>query len=206
MLKQYNKKDYHYTALFCEENIWQLIQSLSTINSTLNQHSTQYIKTDNLWTLMISNPKQQVILFNQQANPPNQPIIWDYHVILLAKIKTQFFIFDFDTRLPFCCPLHYYIDHTFVTTEQLSQELAIYIRKIPSQHYLNHFYSNRSHMLNHLPITQFPPWNIINLNQQNSIPLASYLDMTLSLNDKSQLLKVTQLIPLKNWLEEKIIP
>ncbi|MCP3851655.1 MAG: hypothetical protein GY694_15650 [Gammaproteobacteria bacterium] len=190
--EEYNKTHYLYTPLFCEENIWQLLLSLST--------ATPGIKKDKMWALLISNPAKQVALFNQKSAPVNQAVIWDYHVILLAEINKYSFIFDFDTRQPFITPLQEYLKKTFSPIEYLPPELIPYIRKIPAHSYLEHFYSDRSHMLKQIEASEFPDWPIINANNKNQIPLMDYLSMKHNLADDSQILKVSSLIQLEEWL------
>lgn len=189
-LEEYNKKHYLYTPLFCEENIWQLLQSLSSTNAT-----------DKMWVLIITNPEKKIALFKQQYAAINQPIIWDYHVILLAEIGHQHLIFDFDSRLPFATPLQEYLQNTFILPD-MPPEFKPYIRKIPAQSYVDQFYSDRSHMQNQIKQSEFPPWGIINADKKDIIPLADYLKIEQQLNDNSKLIKVTSLATLEHWLTE----
>lgn len=192
--KEFHKTDYLYTALFCEENIWQLIRSLSSASIAMNK----------MWCLLITNPAQKFPLLNQMAAPLNQPVIWDYHVILLADINHQSVIFDFDTRLGFVTPLDEYLRHTFILSEKesvsLTEELIPYIRKTPAKSYLNNFYSDRSHMLNYISDNEYPPWPIINESKTDCIPLADYLDIKSNLRDHSSLIKVDSLTAVKQKL------
>jgi len=192
--QEYNKTHYLYTPLFCEENIWQLLLSLSTSNPG--------IEKDKMWVLMISNPTQQVALFNQKSAPLNQAVVWDYHVILLAEINKHPFIFDFDTRLPFVTSLPVYLKNTFPPIESLPHEFIPYIRKIPAHSYLDQFYSDRSHMLKQVEPSDFPDWSLINANKSEHIPLMDYSDMELDIADDSQILKVSSLVQLEQWLRE----
>ena len=68
----FNKKDYIYTALFCEENIWQLCQSLVSAG----------IPADRLRVLFLSNTNKDVVVMNQQFTGPHGAVAYDYHVIL----------------------------------------------------------------------------------------------------------------------------
>ena len=188
--KVFNKAHYHYAALFCEENIWQLLKKLTI----------QGLSSEKLWVLFITNPLRKVPLLNQQAAPFNKVIIWDYHVILLADINHQPLIFDFDTCLPFVTPLQNYIQHTFINPDDLPKELMVYVRKIPAKSYLEKFYSDRSHMFNQIEASDFPPWPIINAGQYQTIKLDSYLDIKQELNDGSQIFRLSALEKLEPWL------
>lgn len=187
--KIFTKADYLYTPLFCEENIWQLLLSLSA-----------KIATNKMWALIITNPDKKIALLNQQAAPENQPVIWDYHVILLADINHKMLIFDFDSRLPFVSPLEEYLKNSFIAPDRLLPEFTPFVRKIPAPAYLDRFYSDRSHMLGQIPDTDFPSWPLINVEKQSTITLADYLDTDKALNDNSQRLKVTSLHELEQWL------
>ena len=185
----FKKEHYPYTALFCEENIWQLL------NSFVDQKQS----ISHMWVLFITNPERKIPLLNQQAAALNQAIIWDYHVILLSQNRQQHLIFDFDTRLPFVIPLKQYLQNSFINPDELPEVLTPYIRKIPAQSYLQRFHSDRTHMLNKIAAAQFPDWPIINAGLKNPINLDSYLDVE-QLIDGSQVLKLTSLTALEQWL------
>ena len=206
--KKYIRTQYRYTPLFCEENIWQLLQSLSATSATTRPSTStaantvvnEKIDTHKMWVLIITNPEQKIAFFNQQAAAVNKSIIWDYHVILLAETGHQYQIFDFDTRLPFVTPLQEYLQKTFIPPAKLPPEFIPYIRKVPAQSYLDKFYSDRSHMCNQIDASQFPPWPIINANREHHITLVDYLKTEQVLDDNSQVVKVSSLKQLEHWL------
>lgn len=202
LLKEYNKSDYLYTALFCEENIWQLLRTLSD-NCNNELSTSKCITTNNLWVLFLSNSEQKIALLNQQAAEPGQPVIWDYHVILLAEIAQDFYIFDFDTRLDFVMPLHDYLQLTLITPEKLPADFVPSVRKIPAQSYLDYFYSDRGHMLGQIDVSDFPPWGLINADCEQRIALAEYLDFESKVHDAGSVFKVHSLSELQGWLESR---
>ncbi len=157
-----------------------------------------------MWALIITNPNRKVALFNQKLSPIsteiNHPVIWDYHVIMLAEICQKYYIFDFDTRLTFITPVQEYLQKTFVSPGKLPQEFIPYIHKIPAENYLKQFYSDRTHMKDQIDSSEFPAWPIINADKKNCIPLADYLSVDKVFNDKSQVLKVSSLVELEAWL------
>lgn len=185
----FNKAHYPYTPLFCEENIWQLLNSLTNEKQSLSE----------MWVLFITNAKRKVPLFNQQAAPVNRAVIWDYHVILLRAINQQPLIFDYDTRLPFATPLKQYLQNSFINPAELPEELTPYIRKIPARTYLQKFHSDRSHMQNIITPSQFPGWPIINAELKNPIKLLNCLDPEQAI-EGSQVLKLSSLTELEQWL------
>jgi len=73
MFNEYVKSNYIYTANFCEENIWHLGKALIE----------KGISPENLSVLFLSNQQKKIPLFYQQAAFNNEPVIWDYHVILI---------------------------------------------------------------------------------------------------------------------------
>ncbi|MCW8933075.1 MAG: protein N-terminal glutamine amidohydrolase [Gammaproteobacteria bacterium] len=198
--EEYNKTHYLYTPLFCEENIWQLILSLSTTSNVNQMANHLKIERDKMWVLIITNKKQKIALLNQQAASAEQPVIWDYHVILLAEINHQFFIFDFDTRLSFVTPLQDYLQKTLISLDKLPQEFIPSIRKIPAQSYLERFHSDRTHMLIQIEKSQFPAWPIINSGKEHCISLEDYLNIEQPLNDQSLLTQISSIVTLEQWL------
>ncbi|CBQ71012.1 conserved hypothetical protein [Sporisorium reilianum SRZ2] len=99
----------HYTACYCEENVYLLAQhlcaQLSTVNTTaLNiarqqaspkRHTTLPVRTQRsafvpVWdvhVVFISNPTKTVLLYQQAASKlasAGSPVVWDYHVVAVA--------------------------------------------------------------------------------------------------------------------------
>jgi len=123
-MKQYNKLDYRYTALFCEENIWYLAQSLIQ----------EGIQKKDLHILFLSNKNGTIALFNQLSADSGKAVIWDYHVILMANIDKKDVIFDFDTRLDFPCTTTSYLKNSL--PDKINTDFQSKIRLIPAQEFL----------------------------------------------------------------------
>lgn len=142
--------DLTYTPLFCEENIWKFLD---------------YCQTDNtikpLDVIFIINPDKTVVLFDQKLSPDNEPVIWDYHVILSATYKQQTVIFDFDSRRPFPDPINSYFTRTFPSWSLLPEKLRPLLRIINAAHFYKHFSSDRSHMLGVIADDKFPKYEAI---------------------------------------------
>ncbi len=108
-----NKEGCLYASCYCEENIYQLGKQLLTHN----EHDI-VINQDKLFVLFISNINQQTLIWKQRNSPaPDDPVCWDYHVILCCRnndlSEENNLIFDFDTILPFPVSLSRYIEEAF---------------------------------------------------------------------------------------------
>ncbi|MBF0280628.1 MAG: hypothetical protein HQM13_22730 [SAR324 cluster bacterium] len=175
----YSKNKYQYTARFCEENIWLLGKSLIAEDCS----------SADLTVLLLSNAGRQIPLFDQISCEKDFPILWDYHVLLLKTPSSgDAKIFDFDSRLAFPTPLPDYFQQTFPDHEKLPARFHIFIRTVPLDSYLQHFHSDRSHMLSNegKPLSPFPPYPPILVGKTTEkILLWDYLDMTRELNDGS---------------------
>lgn len=171
-----DRKHYLYTALFCEENIWHLAQKLSV----------EGFERKNMTVLLLTNPLQQIVLFNQSCRAEDEAVIWDYHVILLLEQDNQQWIYDFDSRLDFPTNKKTYFCSCFPEPNFLQPQHQMFIRYIPATSYLHRFSSDRSHMKNVISSDLFPAYPPIFAETiNNSITLENYCDMSLSLNDDS---------------------
>lgn len=146
----FDKTLFKYTALFCEENIWKLIEFFKQ-DKTIKPVDT----------LFILNQADTIALFNQTKSINNAPVIWDYHVILSAYIDNELLIFDFDSRCDFPVNISEYFSKTFAQEDTLKQQYRPLVKAIDAFHYLDHFSSNRSHMLGIIPESEFPDYAII---------------------------------------------
>ncbi|KAF9518178.1 hypothetical protein BS47DRAFT_1338433 [Hydnum rufescens UP504] len=139
-----------YTAQYCEENIYLLAKSFC---SEEGDHRQSY-------AVFISNVSRNVALFNQQASQaPQLPVLWDYHVLLLTVESRQtpnddltVSIWDYDTRLGFPCPFDVYMIGTFPDiisdiSASCGLDLVSHFRVVPTSDFLDHFASDRSHMV-----------------------------------------------------------
>ncbi len=155
-MTKFNKNNYVYTPLFCEENIWKLIDSL-------------YMKpiAKPIDVLFIINKNNTIAVFEQKMGSTNKPVIWDYHVVLLAKSGEDLVIFDFDSLCDFPTPISSYFKLTFPGNKNLFYELIPFIKSIPADHYYKHFYSDRSHMKNIIDVDDFPGYPAIKSPENN---------------------------------------
>lgn len=138
----------NYQAYYCEENIWKLCQEREFWESTCR-------------VVFISNPLRCVPLWFQQAAPsPQEPVFWDYHVILLRAHDTGWMVWDFDTLLGLPLSIDTYLAQTFILTAQLEARFAPFFRVIEPKAFVAEFASDRSHMQDELGawLKPPPPW------------------------------------------------
>ncbi|KAM0753530.1 hypothetical protein T439DRAFT_157290 [Meredithblackwellia eburnea MCA 4105] len=134
-----------YTPYYCEENVYQLLSSLS---QTVKNRS---------YAVFISNPARTCILFQQKASQRDEHdgffVVWDYHVIVVTVLTDtdSVCVLDRDSRLPYSCSLSKYVEETFrpalFTSGILPRELESRFRVVPSSDFLSNFASDRSHMV-----------------------------------------------------------
>ncbi len=148
------RETFRYTPLFCEENIWWLAHDLVKNG----------IDSGTLDVVFFINPSASVLLFHQRTANPDAPIVWDYHVVLRAKAGDDDVIYDFDTHLPFPSSTTHYLSATFGHQTSLPAGFRAWARAIPATEYLAHFYSDRSHMIDEIPASDFPDYPIIQPN------------------------------------------
>ena len=142
--------NYKYTPLFCEENIWKLIESL---------YMNMQAKPKDV--LFITNKSKTIALFEQVLSSNHQPVIWDYHVILTAQIDLKTVIFDFDSKCKFPAYITEYFNTTFPDSDSLHEAYRPLIKVINAQYYFKHFLSDRSHMKGLIESHQYPVYEII---------------------------------------------
>jgi hypothetical protein len=143
-----------YTPLFCEENIWKL----------LDAHYRQAWQADALQplhVLFIINKNNTVALFGQGDTDAQQPLIWDYHVILSAMLHGEAVVYDFDSQSDFPTDLTSYFNSTFPLHTNLNHEYRPLVRSIPADLHFRHFSSDRQHMINVIAKSEFPKYPLI---------------------------------------------
>ncbi|KAJ7083830.1 N-terminal glutamine amidase-domain-containing protein [Mycena crocata] len=122
------------TPFYCEENIYLLCEAFLSQQQEVS-------------AVFISNETKTVALWNQRLSKDAQTVVvWDYHVVLLLRTREgQHWIYDFDTRLPLPCLMKDYLQHTF--QQDLPHLYQSLFRIVPGLIYVEHFASDRSHML-----------------------------------------------------------
>ncbi len=160
----------NYTVCCCsEENVYKLCETykesgLDTVNDCFAVLISNPSKTVAMWQQRKGDPKQESI------------VVWDYHVILIARQSpstsptpsptpssstsstsptslsstSSWLVYDLDTRLPFPCDLSVYIAKAFPPAYRAwakSRGFEAFFRVASAAVYLEHFASDRSHMM-----------------------------------------------------------
>lgn len=137
-------RDLLYHPYYCEENVWQLLGRPEWAGRAA-------------CAVVISNRWKTCALWSQRAAEAGHPVIWDYHVIALARSAVGWDVWDFDTRLGMPVGAADYLAGTF-PPEKVGEVAGweSMFRVVPAQAYLATFSSDRSHMEGtpHPP----PPW------------------------------------------------
>ena len=131
-----------YTSCYCEENVWQLCKKIKDSKKLPSTQEKEFV-----FVVFISNENKTVPLWKQSAaEDPEHPVVWDYHVILINKVKEGSMVFDLDTNLLYPCEFSHYSNETFKTDELLREQFHRKFRVINIDDFLMHFASDRSHM------------------------------------------------------------
>lgn len=149
-MKNIDINSYKYTPLFCEENIWKLIEALY-LNKLANP----------IHVLFIINRSSSIAIFNQKRSLNQKPVIWDYHVILTAQIENSTVVFDFDSKCEFPVDIKEYFNDTFPVNVSLYDSYIPMIKVIKAQDYLSHFHSDRQHMKGLIKSNEYPDYEFI---------------------------------------------
>ena len=121
-----------YCENFCEENIWQLAGEAGFEQSQV---------------VFISNPSRSVVFWQQRiCKAPDQPVTWDYHVVLLNPQDSGWAVWDLDTGLPCPSPATDYLTNTFPHNQEIPSEWRPMFSLIPAALFRSSFSSDRRHM------------------------------------------------------------
>ncbi|KAK9157266.1 hypothetical protein Scep_003840 [Stephania cephalantha] len=135
--------DFIHTPCYCEENVYQLCKTLSSIGVADADGS-------DLFVVFISNDNKKVPLWHQKASKQADGfIIWDYHVVCIQKNvegKSSRRVWDLDSDLPFPSSLSQYISEAIQPSLQIHPEFRRFFRVVHAPLFLRFFASDRRHM------------------------------------------------------------
>ncbi|XP_041664060.1 protein N-terminal glutamine amidohydrolase [Cheilinus undulatus] len=143
-----------YTSCYCEENVWKLCEYVRTEGTAPLQE---------LFVVFISNENRMVPLWKQKSGRGDQPVIWDYHVILLqVRPQSGALIYDLDSELSFPCSLRLYVSQALRSDRHVNPAYHRKLRVVPADSFLSNFACDRSHMKNtdgswRMPPPPYPP-------------------------------------------------
>ncbi|MCB9649596.1 MAG: hypothetical protein H6730_23795 [Deltaproteobacteria bacterium] len=92
--------DCEHTSFYCEENVHRLLGRPELAELPR-------------WVVFISNVKNSCALWQQRAAGAGRWVIWDYHVVVMARHDDGIRVYDLDSRLTFPTPLAAYVTGTF---------------------------------------------------------------------------------------------
>ncbi|CAM9782561.1 unnamed protein product [Chrysoparadoxa australica] len=179
-----------YTQYYCEENIYHLCSQ-----------SLMQLPGWECFALFISNSNKAVPIWCQGLAAPENYVVWDYHVILLAhslpagthgsnntpcnsnsssgsNSTGSWWVIDLDTRLPKPCSAKVYVASSF--RPKIARRCHSF-RVVRAQDMVNFFASDRSHMLDKEGRWNAPPpvyEPICGASADCSMNLEEWLDMT----------------------------
>jgi len=136
-----------YHAFYCGENVWWLCQQARFAEQSC-------------WAVFISNPTRQVAIWEQRAAPPGQPVVWDYHVILVVK-EGELTVWDLDTRLQCPTTLTDYLARSFPPLALASGLPSPRFRAVEASTFVAQLATDRRHMRDARGgwIKPPPPWD-----------------------------------------------
>jgi len=136
------------------------------------------------YVVFISSQSKETPIWRQRASQDREsPVIWDYHVVLVATGHTPAIrehgltlLFDLDSCLEFPISASMYCLAAFRPDLMITKEHEQTFRVIPAATFLDYFASDRSHMIaSKLP---FPPWPLIQGQHANTtMNLHDYINM-----------------------------
>lgn len=133
-MTELRRADLKHTPYFCEENAWHLCDH-------------PFFQQVERRVLFISNPDRCCPFWHQRASSSqDQPLFWDYHVLLIAAHNARWMVWDLDTTLPFPSALSDYTTQTFGAPGLLRPEFAPVFRVVTPTQLKDNFSSDRSHM------------------------------------------------------------
>ncbi len=159
---------------YCEENAWRLC-------------GHPFFGTTERIIMFISNPARAVAFAGQRAAPRGQWVLWDYHVVFLAK-EQSWFVWDPDARAGLKTGLMEWLDHSFPDPDLMPVGHRPWFRVVDGDTFMANFKSDRSHMRNlhgewlQPPPDWPPPAQSTNLMKFATIP-GDFLGQVLSLKD-----------------------
>lgn len=170
LMKFKPSQSYSYTANYCEENIWKLAA-----------HPDFQARIDECKILIISNLKKQCPIWQQRASLIHgDPVLWDYHVVLVHQqpAPAPTLIWDLDTLLDTPSPFDLWWQTSFPVLDELPQEYKPMFRLIEASVYLETLSSDRSHMRDERGTWRMPPpsWPPIYDGQHHN--LCALIDMS----------------------------
>ncbi len=123
-----------YQAYWCEENIWQLASRQASAAG------------ERLVIVLTGAGGGEVACWQQRAGRADQPLLWDYHVVLAACDGTAWRIWDLDSCLGCPVPAAAWLSATFPSSQLVEPSFQPRFAMFLAATWLSTFDSDRSHM------------------------------------------------------------
>ncbi len=125
-----------YQAFYCEENVWQACRVLAEREGGGCRHA-----------VIVTNAARTVACWAQRACPsPGEPVVWDYHVILVERQEKEVAIRDPDCTVGARLPALAWVDATFPRSFVVPAAYSPRFRVIEADRFLGGFHTDRRHM------------------------------------------------------------
>ncbi len=121
-----------YTPYYCEENAWHLCQRPEL--APLDPH-----------VVFVSNARRCVPMWAQRAAPEGEPVLWDYHVVVVTRAPTPQ-VWDLDSRLGLPVPATRWLSGTFAHLDEVRASFHPRCRVVAAAELVATFSTDRSHM------------------------------------------------------------
>ena len=136
-----------YCPYFCEENVWHLCQD----DAVRDDAPLVVVPLEERRVVFVSNDTKQVRMRHQRAGQGGV-VIWDYHVVLLARGR----VWDLDCTLGMPLDVDRWLTDSFVDADDAPG--AARFRVVDAADFVRTFASDRSHMVESgHPFPSWPP-------------------------------------------------
>lgn len=150
-----------YCPYFCEENIWHLCRD------DVVADGLRIIPVEDRRVVFISNDARAVPMDHQKAGK-GAVVLWDYHVVLFALARSGWQCWDLDHDAGAPRPVAEWLSDSFLIDGALEAYRALTkrdferprFRVVEASDFLEHFASDRSHMVDAKgrPTQPHPDW------------------------------------------------
>jgi hypothetical protein len=127
------RENFLYRSCYCEENIWHLARE------------EWFRELETVVVIVSGEGRYRRFWFQANAESPDAPVYWDYHVILLAYDK-DWWVWDLDTRLGLPVLADIYFRKTFLPQSIDITRNDVILRLISAEEYVSKLSSDRAHM------------------------------------------------------------
>jgi hypothetical protein len=154
-----------YWPCYCEENVWHACGAFGP-------------DVEEAYAVFVSNGSGAVAVWEQRAAAAGQPILWDYHVVLLLRRAGEWVVVDLDSRLGGETPASEWLARSFPALHAAANEHRPVFRLIPAEVYRRALRSDRSHMrVGSTWRSPPPPWPAIGPASGEGSNLMHFIDM-----------------------------